>query len=154
MRNLSSPVIYGLLTAGALIAYFLILSIFGLHTNPAYGIFNLVLHGGGIYLAVTKYKHESGPKFKFRKGFMVGLSTGWIATAVFTAFFAIYMSELNPGFQEELITMWETDWFINAGMIIATVALMGFAATFPLTYIWVQLYKATQNTSEGKKHTY
>ena len=154
MNKLSYPITYGILIAIGLIAYFLLLSIFGLHVNPAYSIFNMVILGTGLYFAITRYKEKKGPKFRFQKGFMVGLSTGWLATILFTGFFAVYASELNPGFMEELITMWETDWYVNIGMVIATVALMGVASTLVITYAWVQLHKNTRNTKEGRKHTY
>lgn len=147
------PLIYGGSIAAALIAYFLILSLFGAHVNPAYSIFNMVILGVGLYLAITNYKKEKGLKFKFNRGFMVGLASGWAATAIFTAFFAIY-TELESSYLENLITMWETDWYTNVGMVIATVALMGFASTLVITYAWVQLHKNTRNTEEGRKHTY
>lgn len=153
MKKFSYPITYGVLIAIGLIAYFLILSIFGLHINPAYSIFNLVILGTGLYFAVTRYKEEKGPKFRFQKGFMVGLASGFLATILFTGFFALY-AELDSGFFEELITMWETDWFVNIGMVIFTVALMGFASTLVITYAWAQLHKNTRNTAEGRKHTY
>ena len=154
MKRLSLPLLYGIFIAGALIAYFLILSIFGLHVNPAYSIFNMVILGVGLYLELTKYKEKKGAKFKFQKGIMTGLITGFIATGIFTAFFAIYASELNPGFLSQLITMWETDWFVNIGMVIATVGLMGAASTAVITFAFVQLHKPSKNTAEGRKHTY
>ena len=154
MKSTSVPLMYGIYIAIALIAYFLLLSLFGLHQNPAYSIFNLVITGGGIFLAIKRYRDKKAGKFKYQKGFMTGLSAGFIATILFTGFFAVYTSELNPGFQEELITMWETDWFVNIGMLIFTVALMGFATSLVVTLAIMQLYKPSWNTSEGQKHTY
>jgi hypothetical protein len=154
MKRSSVPLMYGIYIAIALIAYFLLLSLFGLHTNPAYSIFNMVITGGGIYLAIKAYKDKKVAKFKYQKGFAAGISAGFIATILFTGFFAIYTSELNPGFQEDLITMWETDWFVSIGMLIFTVALMGFATSLVVTLAIMQLLKPTWNTSEGRKHTY
>lgn len=154
MKRSSVPLMYGIFIAIALIAYFLLLAIFELHKNPVYSVFNMVITGVGIFLAIKKYRDVKLGKFKYQKGFMAGLSTGFIATVIFTAFFAIYASELNPDFSEELITMWETDWFVNIGMLVFTVALMGFATTLVVTLTIMQLYKPTWNTSEGQKHTY
>lgn len=148
------PLTYGVSIAIALIAYFLLLSLFDAHVNPAYSIFNMVILGVGLYLAVTNYKKEKGLKFKFNRGFMVGLSSGFTATIIFTAFFAIYATEINPDFLTELVTMWETDWFVNIVMVLFFIALAGFASTLVITYAWVQLHKNTRNTEEGKKHTY
>ena len=154
MKKLSVPLLYGVFIAIGLSAYFLLLSLFGLHTNPAFSIFNMVITAVGIFLAVRKYMYNKGPKFKYQKGFVVGLTSGFIATILFTFFFAIYATEIQPGFPQELITMWETDWFVNLGMLVFTVALMGFASTFVVSLAIMQLYKPSWNTSEGRKHTY
>lgn len=154
MKRSSVPLMYGIFIAIALIAYFLLLSLFDLHKNPAYSIFNMVITGVGIFLTIKTYRDKKAGKFKYQKGFVAGLSAGFIATLIFTGFFAIYTSEINPNFQEELITMWETDWFVNIGMLIFTVALMGFATSLVVTLAIMQRYKPTWNTAEGKKHTY
>lgn len=154
MNRFSHPVKYGLLTAIGFIAYFLILLLFDLHTEPGFSIFNLIILGTGLYFSVTKYKEKRGDKFKFRNGFGVGLTTGFIATVIFTVFFLIYATEINPNFMDELLPMWSSDWYSNIGFVIAGVALMGFASTLVITYAWVQKHKVTQNTEEGKKHTF
>lgn len=154
MKRSSVPLMYGIYMAIALIVYFLLLSLLDLHKNPVYSVFNMVITAGGIFLTIKAYRDKNAGKFKYQKGFMAGLSAGFIATVIFTAFFAVYASELNPGFQEELITMWETDWFVNIGMLVFTVALMGFATSLVVTLAIMQLYKPSWNTAEGKKHTY
>lgn len=85
---------------------------------------------------------------------MTGLLTGFNATILFTIFFGIYATEIDPDFKDEIVTMWVDDWFINIGMLLFTVALMGFATTIVLTLTFMQLYKDSWNTKEGKKHTY
>lgn len=154
MKRSSVSLVYGIFIAVGLIAYFLLLSLFGLHKYPIYSSFNMVITGIGIYLAIKKYREKKGAKFVYQKGFTVGLTTGFIATVIFTGFFAVYASELNPRFSNELITMWETDWFVNIGMLIFTVALMGFATTFVMALAIMQRYKPSWNTKDGQKHTY
>jgi positive regulator of sigma E activity len=154
MKKSSIPLMYGIYIAIGLIVYFLILAIFGLHKYPVYSVFNIVITAGGMFLAIKKYRRQKGAKFKYQKGFTAGLTTGFIATIIFTAFFAIYASELNPEFSRELVTMWEADWFVNIGMLVFTVALMGFATSFVLALSFMQLLKDSWNTAEGRKHTY
>lgn len=154
MKKSSIPILYGVYVAIGLIAYFLLLSLFGLHKYPAFSVLNLVITGAGMFLAIKRFRAESGAKFKYQKGFMTGIVTGFIATVLFTGFFAIYTTELNPGFDEELITMWETDYFVPIGMLIFTVALMGFATTFVLSLTFMQLLKDSWNTKDAAKHTY
>ena len=154
MKRSSVPLIYGGLIAAGLIVYFVILSLLDLHKQPVYSVFNIVITGGGVFLAIKKYMALKKAKYVYQKGFTVGLTTGFIATVIFTAFFAIYASELNPDFSNELLTMWETNWFVNLGMLVFTVALMGFATTFVVTLVIMQRYKPSWNTKEGQKHTY
>lgn len=153
MNKISTPIKFGLGIAAALIGYFLILSLFGLHEYPAFSIFNMVILGTGLYFAVTGYKKEVGAKFKFRKGFMVGLTAGFLATAIFTFFFLIYATEIDPEFMVESMPMWVTDWASTVGFLLVGVALAGFASTLVITYAWVQLHKVSRNTEEGKEHT-
>ncbi|MFD2517126.1 DUF4199 domain-containing protein [Salinimicrobium flavum] len=154
MKGSSISLMYGIFVAVGLIAYFLLLSLFGLHTNPAFSVVNIAITGIGMFLAIKKYRSKKGAKFIYEKGFTTALATGFIATLIFTGFFAIYASELNPNFSEELITMWETDWFVNLGMLVFTVALMGLATSFVMALAIMQRYKPSWNTKEGKKHTY
>ena len=67
MKNLTIPIKYGLAIGTALIAYFLILSLFGAHTNPIYSLLNGVLAGYGIYEGIKHYKLLKGEKFKYQK---------------------------------------------------------------------------------------
>ncbi|MDT0687979.1 DUF4199 domain-containing protein [Autumnicola psychrophila] len=153
MDKISTPIKFGLGIAAALIVYFLILSIFGLHQYPAFSILNMVILGGGLYLAISGYKKEVGAKFKFRKSFMVGLTAGFLATAIFTAFFLIYATEIDTNFMEESMPVWVIDWSSTVGFLLVGVALAGFASTIVLTFAWTQLHKVSRNTEEGKEHT-
>lgn len=152
--NLTIPIKYGLFISAGLIAYFLILSLFGAHINPFYSLFNPVIVGIGMFLAITAFKKHKGGKFKYQKGIRTGLTAGFISTIIFTAFFAFYATELEPNFIERLLEMWESDWYINIGMVIFTVALMGFATTVVLTLAFMQMFKNTWNTKEGREHTF
>ncbi len=154
MKKSIIPLIYGIFIAIGLIAYFLLLSIFGLHKNPVYSVFNVVIVGLGMFACIRKYKKEKGAKFKYQKGFGALFSTGMIATLIFTGFFAIYATELNPDFLDELLAMWESDWYINLGMVVFTVALMGFATSIVLSLTYMQWFKRSWNTKEGREHTF
>jgi len=43
MKNLSVPIKFGIAISIGLIAYFLLLSVFGAHTNPFFSLFNPLL---------------------------------------------------------------------------------------------------------------
>lgn len=152
MKNLKIPIKFGIVIAIGLIVYFLITSIFGAHTNPLFSLLNPLIVGIGMFAAIKHYRKKRGSKFKYQKGFRTGLVTGFLATIIFTIFFAFYATEIQPDFIEKLLSTWDSDWYINIGMVIFTVALMGFATSVVLTLAFMQLLKDSWNTKEGKDH--
>jgi len=154
MKNFSIPIKYGLLISVGLIAYFLILSVFNAHIYPLFSLFNGVIMAVGMWLSLKAYRNSKGTKFKYEKGFMASLLTGFNATIVFTIFFAFYATELNPDFLGNLINMWRTDYGTEIGIVLFVVAVMGFATSLVLTLAYMQLFKDSWNTKEGQQHTY
>jgi hypothetical protein len=154
MKKFSVPIKYGLLISVGLIVYFLILSLFNAHIYPLFSLFNGVIMAGGMWLALKAYRSAKGAKFKYQKGFMASLLTGFNATIVFTIFFAFYATELKPEFLSELINMWKTDYGTGIGIVLFVVAVMGFATTLVITLAYMQLFKDSWNTREGGEHTY
>jgi len=153
MKKFKIPIKYGVAISAGLIAYFLLLSIFDGHKNPFFSLFNGVIMGFGMYEAIKHYRLEKGSKFKYQKGFMTGLLTGFNATIIFTIFFGIYSTEINPNFFNELLSMWRSDYDTSVGIILFVVAVMGFATTFVLTLAFMQLFKDSWNTKDAQKHT-
>ncbi|SFR38231.1 Protein of unknown function [Robiginitalea myxolifaciens] len=145
MSRFILPVRFGLATSGSLIAYFLILSLFGWHTNVFFSLFNGVITGFGIYEAIKYRKLELGNRFDYREGFTTGLTVGFTATIIFTIFFAIYSTELSPDFLAELSAAWFDDYKDFQGIVFFTVAIMGFATTLVLTLTFMQLFKPSYN---------
>jgi len=153
MVKLKIPILYGAIIAICLAAYFLILSLFGLHVNPVYSIFNGVIMAAGLFLALKAYKKSKGNKFKYQKGFSVIFITGVNATVIFLIFFGLYATEFNPRFLDDLISMWATFYNTNIGIVLFTIALMGFSTSIVLALAYMQLFKDSWNTKEAKKHT-
>ena len=153
MSKFSIPIKYGVAIAAGLIAFFLILSLFGAHVNPIYSLFNGVIMAYGMFEALKHYRLQKGNKFKYQKGFMASLLTGFNAVIIFTIFFGIYATEFNPGFLDNLITVWSNDYNTSIGIVLFVVAIMGFATSLVLTLAYMQLFKDSWNTKEAKKHT-
>lgn len=145
MKNYALPIRFGVATTGCLIAYFLILSLFNLHTNVFFSLFNGVITGLGIYEAIRYYKLRSGKDFGYGKGFAAGMVTGSVATFLFTLFFALYATELNPDFLTQLAEVWSRDFLGFEGIVFATVGIMGLATTVVLTLSFMQLFKTSNN---------
>ena len=145
MNKISIPVKYGVAISIILIAYFLICTLFGVHINPIYSLFNNFIMGIGLYTALKQYRLHPDGKLNYQKGFVIGLLTGFYATVIFTIFFAIYSTEINPEFLNQLLPMWRGTYSTSTGMIIFAVAVMGFATTLVLTLTFMQLLKDSWN---------
>ena len=151
MKNFTLPIRFGIATSGSLIAYFLILSLLDLHTNVFFSLFNSVITGFGIYEAIKYYKLQEGKSFNYSSGFITGLTTGGMATIVFTIFFALYSTELNPGFLEVLSSQWASTYESFEAIVFFVVAVMGFSTTVVLTLTFMQLFKSSNNLQASKR---
>lgn len=149
MNNYALPIRFGVAASGCLIAYFLILSLLQLHVNVFYSLFNAVITGFAIYESIKYYKLKKGSTFSYGGGFVAGLITGGVATLIFTLFFAVYSTELQPGFLEELSTKWASTYRSFEAIVFLVVAIMGFTTSLVLTLSFMQLFK-TSNTTKLK----
>ena len=55
-------------------------------------------------------KCGKGSRFTYGKGFTAGVTTGFIATLLFTIFFAFYSTELSSTFLSDLSEVWSKDY--------------------------------------------
>lgn len=145
MKQYALPIRFGIAVSGSLIAYFLLLSLFNLHTNIFYSLFNGVITGFGIYEAIKYFRAKEGSAFNYGKGFAAGIVTGFVGTLIFTFFFAFYATEINLGFLDELSKVWFRDYNTSEGIVFFTVAIMGFATSLVLTLSFMQLFKSSNN---------
>jgi hypothetical protein len=145
MKRIALPIRFGIATSGSLIAYFLVLSLFGLHTNVFFSLFNGVITGFGIYEAIKYFRLQEKHDFNYGVGFKAGMVTGVVATLIFTFFFAFYATEINTDFLKELSTSWFNNFKNFEGIVFFTVAIMGFATTVVLTLTFMQLFKTPKN---------
>lgn len=141
---------YGIIIAVLLVAYFMLLAIFNLETHTVLSAFNAVIYGIGIYYAIVSYK-RSKEKFKFEKGFQVGLYSGFFATILFTIVMAIYMYHLNTSFAETILEGWKTNYNNGPSVLLISILVMGFSTSFILSFAFLQLLKESWNTKETEK---
>lgn len=149
MFQFSLPIRFGLATSGSLIAYFLVLSLFDLHTNVFYSLFNGVITGFGIYEAIKYYKLEMGERFTYSAGFKAGIIVGFVATVIFTLFFAFYSTEVNTDFLQNLSTTFFEDFKSFEAIVFFTVAIMGLATSLALTLTFMQWFKVSNTPKKS-----
>jgi magnesium-transporting ATPase (P-type) len=141
---------YGIAITVLLIVYFLLSKLVGLHHYPVFSSLNGVIFGAGILMAMKKYKSQHS-RFKYEKGFQVGLFTGAIATIFFAVFMAVYMYQIDSEFSNNIIDSWKLNYESGTAMILASLVLMGFSTTFVLTLAFMQLLKESWNTKDSNR---
>ncbi|WP_299553390.1 DUF4199 domain-containing protein [Seonamhaeicola sp.] len=149
MKKISLPIRFGLVTSAVLVAYFLILSLFDKHINPAFSFFNALITGFGVYEAVRLSKLQLSDSFSYAEGFKTGIITGFVATILFTAFFLFYSTEINSNFLPELLQTFNGKFNVDIGMVTFIVAVMGLATTVVATLSVMQLFKNSRNVPQN-----
>ncbi len=135
---------YGIGIALALIGYFLLTNIVGLHKYPILSALNGVIIGAGIFFALKSYKANSAV-FKYQDGFTLGLFTGGLASILFGAFMACYIFWVDTQFAEAILDSWNLNFNKGSLILIISLIIMGFSTTFVLTLAFMQLLKESWN---------
>ncbi|RMA65756.1 DUF4199 domain-containing protein [Ulvibacter antarcticus] len=143
---------YGILMAIALVAYFLLLKLFGLHQYPVFSAANGIIFGAGLMMAMRRYKRDAG-SFKYEKGFQVGFMSGALASVIFTIFMAIYMYQIDTEFAVRILESWGQGYELGTFMLLFTIFVMGVSTSLVLSLAYMQLLKDSWNTPEGKRNT-
>lgn len=153
MKNITLPIRFGLVISASLIAYFLFLALFNLHTKPIFSLGNGLITAFGIHEVIKYYKLQTGKRFTYANGFKQGIISGFVATLIFTTFFLLYSTEINALFLSQLLEVFEGQYNVGVGMVTFVVAIMGFSTTVVLTLMFMQLFKDSRNipNAEGKR---
>ncbi|MEO5790351.1 MAG: DUF4199 domain-containing protein [Gelidibacter sp.] len=147
-RSLSVALKYGLIITGCLIAYFLILRLFNLHTSIWFRVANGLFMAAGIYFAIKTYKDKYNADFTYVDGFKTGLLTGFIATGCFTLFMAIYMFHLDKEFAHNIIKHWFNSGDQGGPLLILIIIMEGLSSTAILTLTFMQIFKKSDHIGQ------
>tara|TARA_R110002051_G_scaffold112958_1_gene185643 strand:- start:66 stop:494 length:429 start_codon:yes stop_codon:yes gene_type:complete len=142
MNNYALPIRFGVAASGCLVAYFLILSLLGLHIKVYYSLFNVVIIGFAIYEAIKYYNLKKEKEFTYTAGLTTGLITGGVATLTFTCFLVVFSTKLQPGFLGELSILWGNTYQNFETIVFVMVAGLGLISTLVLTLFFMQLFKS------------
>ncbi len=139
---------YGIVIALVLIAYFLILKLFGLHENTWLRLINGAIVAYGIYAVIRYRRILEGDKFQYYSGFKTGVYAGFLATLIFVAFMSVYMYHLDITFVENVMKSWASDYNQGPGILLFVLVVEGFASTVVLTLAFMQKFKPSWNTKK------
>ena len=140
---------YGIIIAGSLIVYFLVVKLLGLHENPWLRVLNGLIVAYGIYAAIKRKKAKQGANFNYYSGARTGIYTGFIGTIIFIIFMAVYMFHLDPAFPEKIMDVWMRNYYQGPGILLFILAIEGFASTVVLTLAFMQKFKPSRNITSS-----
>lgn len=141
---------YGFWITIALIAYFLVFRMLGLHDNILLSAPNGIIFGVGIFLSLKHYRasmHETG----YEQGFVTGFLSGIVASILFAIFMAIYMYQIDTEFAHQIMAKWNMEDNLNTAMLVISLLILGIATSLILTLTFMQLLKNSWNTGANKK---
>lgn len=150
-RSLSVALKYGLFITAFLIAYFLILRLFNLHTEIWFRLANGLFMAAGIFFAIKYYKNKYTADFTYVDGFKTGLLTGFIATGCFTLFMAIYMFHLDKEFAHNIVKQWFNSGDQGGAILILIIIMEGLASTAVLTLTFMQIFKKSNHIGQQEQ---
>lgn len=136
---------YALFTGGALIAYFLLMKLFGLETNFYLRIFNLVIMIAGIFfLYRNTFLRGSDEHVGYLQGLLMGVQLTIISVVIFIVFLGVYIKFLDPGFMGILKStgLWATSG-ISVTQAVLGILIEGIASGFIISFTLMQYFKAS-----------
>jgi len=141
---------YGFLITLALIIYFLVFRMLGLHDNILLSAPNGIIFAIGIYLSLKHFK-ASTHKVDYEQGFVTGFLSGIVASILFAIFMAIYMYQIDTEFAHQIMAKWNMEDNLNTAMLVISLLILGIATSLVLTLTFMQLLKTSWNTGVMKK---
>jgi len=146
MKSNALYVKYGLLIAAALIAYFLLIRLIGVHDNHWLRVLNGVIVAYGIYAVIKKKKDLEKDDFEYFSGFATGILTGVVATIVFVVFMGVYLFHIEPPFADMLM-----GYLAGAGgpeILLLILGIEGVSSSVILSLTFMQKFKVSRNINE------
>lgn len=151
---MNTSIKYGIYTALALTAYFLLMKVAGQEENFALRFLNFFILIGGVYLFL-KYKYITDPE---PTGYFEGLIGGVVLTVsaviVFTAFLALYIAVIDPAFMEVMENSQIWGSHLEVEQMAFAILIEGLASGVVISFAWMQYFKQfarkqTTNTEES-----
>ncbi|AHJ97663.1 DUF4199 domain-containing protein [Hymenobacter swuensis] len=133
---------YGLFTAGGMVLYFLIASLFGLSERIELSFLNGVILAVGICLAIAQYKRFRHGRMPYLHGFATGIITAIVASVVFSLFFILYAGVLNRHIMDGIRAQDLFGFDLSVTIAFLAIILQGAMSGMIISLIAMQYYKS------------
>ncbi|MET4104906.1 DUF4199 domain-containing protein [Hymenobacter sp. UYP22] len=133
---------YGLFTAGGIILYFLVASLFGLAERIELSFLNGIILAVGICMAIVNYKNSRHGRMPYLHGFGTGIITGAVAAIVFGLFFIVYAGVLNRHIMDGIRAQDLFGFDLSVTIAFLAIILQGAMSGVIISLIAMQYYKS------------
>lgn len=139
--TMNRPIKYGLLTALALIVYFLLMKLAGLESNFALRFLNFLIIIGGCYLLLRKMYSGGNAEDSYFSGLIAGVVLTVTAVITFTAFLAVYVLAIDPAFMDVLEDSQIWGSHLELEQAAFAIIIEGIASGVIISFILMQYFK-------------
>ena len=133
----------GLIVSGALIGFFLLMRLFGLHEAFYLRALNILFLFAGIAYSLWRYSSEVNGRIYYFKGFEIGLRVTFFALVPFAIFILTYLV-LDTAFMDYLRTYAPFGEYLGPARATGFIVIEGIIAGFINTFICMQFFKRNQ----------
>ncbi|HEX5171744.1 MAG TPA: DUF4199 domain-containing protein [Cyclobacteriaceae bacterium] len=142
---------YGLLIAGGLIAFFLLMKFTGLVHIVELRVLNLFIMAGGIYMALKRFRQtDLNQQFNYIRAFLFGVSTSIFASFLFALFVFIYVSFIDRALMQAIIEKEPMGRYLNPYVVSFIIAVEGILSGILVTFILINAKSANEIEDEVK----
>ncbi|RSK25266.1 DUF4199 domain-containing protein [Hymenobacter metallilatus] len=133
---------YGLFTAGGMMLYFLLASLFGLSEQIELSFLNGVIMIIGICMAISHYKRSRHGRMPYLHGFGTGIITAGVASVAFGFFFILYAGVLNRHIMDGIRAQDLFGFDLSVTIAFLAIILQGAMTGVIISLIAMQYYKS------------
>jgi hypothetical protein len=131
----------GAIIGFGMIAYFLLMKMFGLNRVIELRFLNLVIIFAGVWYVISKSKKIYGELY-YLHGLGLGLQASLIGAALFSAFMGFYLMKMDPEFMDFIRRETNLGDYVNPWIFAHVTFGQCFSAGAVMTFILMQYYKS------------
>lgn len=131
----------GLITSAALLAYFFLMKILGLHLVLELRFFNAVILAVGVCVGLAKLKREHPNGEYYLQGLGEGFFISVIATVPFALAISLYTLYVDAELLGQVTATFSKSIYINALNIFTGLAMEGIASGTIIGFVAMQYFK-------------
>jgi len=142
----------GVVTALALISYFLLMKVLGLAEILELRFFNFVIIATAIFIGIRNYKAKLHEQEFYLKGLGQGMFISAVTVVIFGVFMGFYLAYFDPALMDRIRSYASVGQYLDPLMVVFAIFLEGMASGAIITFAVMQYLKS--NGSEVGKGAY